>query len=214
MAKAPAPKTPGAPSSGPVDASQPSPSFSQEHAAVKEERGRGRPPGAKNKAKAAGASGSASSSNASVPQTTWTPELAAGFIQALHMLPAGLTGFGGFLYSEAELKAAAPISAEVFNDILPYDMYWFKLLTFAGVIGTIEMRKLAAYKKWKSEQDAAAALSQTQPEVPAKTPPPHPAGVVRPAPPAAPAGVSTFGRPIVLPGSEMPLAPGIKLPGS
>jgi hypothetical protein len=68
------------------------------------------------------------------------------------MLPAGLTGYQGFLLTPEELGELAPLTAEVLTDILPYDAGWVKLSVLLMAFAGIEARKLDGFRLWKIEQ--------------------------------------------------------------
>lgn len=108
------------------------------------------------------------------PPAVWTPISAGAFLQAIHYLPAGLTGYDGWMLEESELKSCAPLAAEIFQDLLPADAYWVKLLAFAGVMGGIEINKMRKYKNWLAEQSKKNPPVKPPPNVPAPIPAANP----------------------------------------
>lgn len=137
------------------------------------------------------------------PPARWTPVSAGAFIQALHCIPAGIEGNDAWLYTPAELEKAAPVSAEVLNDLVPADAYWLKLVVFAGIVLPIEWSKISAWKTRRAQKLAAKKPSSPAAIQGAAGPP---AGSTNPV------GASAMPKPIVLPGSEMAVAPGVILP--
>jgi hypothetical protein len=73
-------------------------------------------------------------------------------MQALHLVPAGLTGYDGWVLNQQEMSLCAPLASEVFQELFPADSYWVKLIAFAGVMGGIEIRKFHAYKAWLAQR--------------------------------------------------------------
>lgn len=172
-----------------VDAGAPSAEFQAAAADVKAKRGR--PPGSKAVAPTSAPTNSGSQQSAGA---IWTPEAAAGFINALQMLPASFTGWGGWLLDDVEQKAIGPTAAAVFTEILPYDSYWLKLLGFAGALGAIEYKKMRQYAFYVAQVKAAkhpgpgpqAPPAPKIPEQGAPVAPAQPASSQKPPLPAFP----------------------------
>lgn len=157
------------------------------------------------------ASGNNSQSGASTtsgpkqnPPASWSPVVAGTIMDALHLVPASLTGFDGFRLTPEEKTDLAQPTADILNDLLPYDAGWVKIAVFLAAVSSIEAKKLKAFNEWKEAESKKQPINtQLVRPIPAPAPqtrilppnptPPPPAPVPAPATVEIPKGVDNSG---------------------